>query len=108
NYTINRCLATDYSFKIGAPQECRQNCKLATIPGQHARCFATDQDPTVPPNLADEIKNEGVRVFSIAILDQQDDRFNTQLKQLLQNVASPDSFYVSPTGQDLTDIMNKI
>ncbi|HRN96163.1 MAG TPA: VWA domain-containing protein [Candidatus Levybacteria bacterium] len=72
------------------------------------RNFSITEDPTQPPNVADDIKNLGVRVFSIAILDQTDQCFSSALKELMQNVASPDSYYETYNPDDLKTIYNNI
>lgn len=98
--TLDRCSSNPNST------ECQTNCK---DPGTTSmRCFATDQDPTISPNIAQQIKDMGVTIYSIAILDNQDSRFNTQLTNLLRSVASPDSFYVAPTSDELSSIYDQI
>ncbi len=86
--------------------QCQANCQdLGT---NEIRCFAVDQDPTQEPNIAREIKDMGITIYSIAILDNKDSRFNTQLTNLLRSVSSPDSFFVAPTSDELSNIYDQI
>lgn len=62
------------------------------------RCYDPTQDPTVTTlprgNIADAIKSTGVRIYSIAIYNARDEEITGgKLRQIMQNVASPDSYY---------------
>ncbi|HUQ85688.1 MAG TPA: VWA domain-containing protein [Candidatus Limnocylindrales bacterium] len=90
------------------------NC-LATSPDPinigATRCFARAQDPRTPTNIPEEIKLQGVDIYSIAITDPKDQPMKTELLQLLQDVSSdPDStyFYESVDGNDLTTILDYV
>lgn len=67
------------------------------------------QDPRLfNPNPADQIKNLGVEVYSIGILDSNQIR-SGQMKELLTDIASsPDNVYISPNGEDLDKIIASI
>lgn len=80
------------------------NC--STSPQGTCRCFDPSQDPT---SVAQEIKDSGVRIFTIRYLDDYDAKFNAKLTTMMDNVASSvaDSF-VAPINNQLIDIMQKI
>jgi hypothetical protein len=84
--------------KIGSPVS--KQCGI--------RGFAIQEDPTQPPNVADDIKAMGVNIFTIAILDKSDTCFNDDLSKLMKNVASPDSFYSTYNPDDLKTIYSNI
>lgn len=70
------------------------------------RCFATEQDPT---SVANEIKSQDVRIFSIGYINEEDDKFKDDLTELMTNVASsPDDFYIAPITNQLTSILQRI
>lgn len=96
---INHCMADR------SAADCQANCQGNGI---SMRCFAPNQDPTVPPDISQQIKALGVQIYSIAILDAKDARFNTQLMKLLKTVASPNSFYIAPSSSDLSTIYQQI
>lgn len=69
----------------------------------------TGEDPTTSPNIADQIKSNGVRIFSIAYLDNNDIRWNNQLQTLMKNVASSSSdYYIAPQSNQISDILKQI
>lgn len=71
------------------------------------RCFATDQDPT---EIADQIKTSGVRIFTIRYIDTTDQKFNTRLTTLMQNVASDPNkdAYLAPLNNQIEEILKQI
>jgi hypothetical protein len=70
------------------------------------RCFAHIQDPT---SVATEIKAMGVRIFTLAYLDDSDARLNNELRNMMTNVASsPDDFYVAPVSNQIDQILAQI
>lgn len=72
----------------------------------NCRCFDTSQDPTL---IANEIKNSGVRIFSIGYINDEDLKFKDDLTTLMKNVASsPNDFYEAPIDNQLTDILSQI
>lgn len=92
---------------------------LPNYPGRHfSFVFVSDgfpepssQDPRLPNNAPDpstEIKNLGVTVYSIGIMDQRQIN-DGRMKQLLDHVASsPDKSYIAPDGNQLTEIYQQI
>ena len=90
---------------------CKQNplpnvCSKTSLTG--CRCFAVEQDPT---DVATQIKAKGVKIFSIAYLDDRDAALSNKLQELLRNTASTpssDYFYTAPTADKVGDILKKI
>jgi len=69
-------------------------------------CFAPEQDPT---SVADEIKAMGIKIYTIAYVDQNDANVNDKLQALMKGVAStPDDYYMAPKETDVVAILNKI
>lgn len=90
----------------GIPESTQRTCTVNPACGN--RCFETTQDPTVNPNIAEEIKNAGIRVYSIALLDANDACFTNDLRNMMQNIASPNSYYETPNSSDLAAIYQEI
>jgi hypothetical protein len=84
-------------------------CSVSTNPltGQaDCRCFAQVQDPT---SVASQIKNSGVRIFTISYLDALDEKFNDRLQDLMKGVASSISdYYQAPVENQITTILSQI
>jgi hypothetical protein len=78
------------------------------------RCFAREQDPRYPTNIASQLKADNVRIFSIGIYSPNrpsDARLQPYLEDLLQDVASDpvsDYYYSSVHGGDLNQILDKV
>lgn len=78
------------------------------------RCFAREQDPRVPTNIPDELKANGVRIFSVGIYSPNrpsDAAFQPRLEALLQEVASQpyqDHYYSSVHGGNLEEILDNL
>jgi hypothetical protein len=77
------------------------------------RCFAREQDPRVPTNVATEIKNLGVKIYSINITsnERSDVELGPYLEDLLKNVASEpvnDHYYSSLNGAGMTGILDRV
>ncbi len=78
------------------PAYCRANCQ----------CFAPEQDPT---DVASQIKQEGIRIFTIAYVDKSDTNLEQRLENLMSNVASsPDDFYKAPDSNQISGILSQI
>jgi hypothetical protein len=74
--------------------------------GNQTRCFATEQDPT---SVATQIKQNGIRIFTIAYVDQSDASLNTQLQNLMKNVASsPNDYFILPDSSQIASILKQI
>lgn len=68
--------------------------------------FNPAQDPTT---VAQEIKNSGIRIFTLAYLDQKDKIDNNKLTELMTNVASsPSDFYIAPSSNQVATILTQI
>ena len=70
------------------------------------RCLAQEQNPEI---VASEIKNLGIRIFSLAYLDDSDASLSNQLRALMINVASsPEDFFVAPVSNQIEEILAQI
>lgn len=104
-YTFNLIFISD-----GVPEtfECGRNTN-PPLP----TCSADNQNPTIDPNIAEQIKDRGIKIFTIAYLYTGDDPYNNSLISLMQNIASKDDegrpyFYKAPIGDQLHDILKQI
>lgn len=89
----------------GTTPEDQRYCGLKPADGL-CRCFDISQDPS---SVASEIKNSGVRIFSIGYIHDEDLKFQNDLTTLMTNVASsPTDFYQAPIDNQLTDILSQI
>lgn len=66
------------------------------------------QDPRRDPNVGDQIKNMGVKIFAIAITQGLQPAQQQTMKDVMGNVASPNSFFEAPDTSQLENIYNKI
>lgn len=83
-----------------------QYCAVHPMVATACRCYDTDQDPTA---VATQIKNSGIRIFTIAFVDPTEARFNDNLQRLMMDVASsPRDYYMAPIDGQLIDIINQI
>ena len=74
-------------------------------------CFANSQDPSNPTDIIDEIKNAGIKVYSIALYDNspKDLYFLPDMKRVLQTLASaPENYFETPNPGDLERIYGEI
>jgi uncharacterized protein YegL len=104
---------TKTSLEVGMPQyPGRQFAVIFVSDGvpetQRGGSFDPTQDPTTAPNIADEIKNLGVRIYTIAITQGLSGNNRQQMNRLMQGVASPDSFFEAPDTSQLETIYNQI
>ncbi len=83
-------------------------------PGE-GRCFAIEQDPRLPVNLATDIKNLGVTIYSIGIFSQtaqSDQAMKPYLEALLKNIASTPSdehyFATDSNAVNLPEILDNL
>lgn len=76
------------------------------------RCFALTQDPTQPPDLAREIRDAGISVYSIAIYsktDPSDNYFLPDMRNMMQKIASEQkNYYEVPDSSQLKNIYKEI
>lgn len=88
-----------------------QTCTAPACSPNGRRCFETTEDPTntsIGQDLAQQIKDADIRVFSIALYEAQDACFQDDLKALMQRIASPDSYFETPNPADLENIYKEI
>jgi len=80
-----------------------QNCAAG-----EGRCFTEEQDPREPTNLAQDLKDVGVEVYSVGIFSQSavsDQVMRPYFEELLQNVASePSSAHYFGTDQNALNL----
>jgi hypothetical protein len=71
------------------------------------RCFDVNQDPYL---IADQIKQSGVRIFSIGYIHEEtEQKFKDDLTNLMRRVASSEEdFYFAPIDNQLTGILSQI
>ena len=86
---------------------------IPDLPRQPYRCFALEQDPRVPSNLAADIKTLGVDIYSIGIFSNKgsDVPMKPYLETLLRDVASTPTdkhYYSSIAGNNLQTIFENI
>jgi len=79
------------------PNYCRTNT---------CQCFAPEQDPT---DIANEIKQEGIRIITISYVDKSDAKIESILENLMTNVASsPNDYYKAPDSNQISSILSQI
>lgn len=66
------------------------------------------QDPRTPTNVGNDIKNMGVKIFTIAITQGLTPGEVQIMKDVMGNTASPNSFFEAPDTSQLESIYNKI
>lgn len=75
-------------------------------PAGGCRCFDQGQNPKT---VANEIKNSGVRIFTIAYVDSSDQKFNDRLQSLMKSSASaPGDYYQAPVSSQISSILSQI
>lgn len=101
----------------GIPETANENetncIATATRSDGYRRCFARAQDPRTPPNIAADIKNMGVEIYSINITstEKSDVELAPHLEALLKDVASEpisEHYYTSLNGADLKNVLDKV
>ncbi len=90
----------------GVPNSDLCSVSISPLGQPDCRCFAQVQDPT---SVANQIKNSGVRIFTISYVDVQDSKFNDRLQTLMKGVASSiDDYYQAPVESQITLILSQI
>ncbi len=93
----------------GVPQTNPRDCTSGREYNTH--CYANSEDPTQGTDLSQEIKDEKIRIFSIALYNAnypEDMYFLPDMKNLLQKIASTDSYYETPNTSELKQIYKDI
>jgi len=110
-YQYNLVIMTDGVPEIQPPR----TCYVQTIDPQFGlRCFAAEEDPTVPTNIPDEIRNLGVDIYAINVYSpsiQSDAFMFPYLNTLMKKVASQPTkthYFVSINGGNLSQILQNI
>ncbi len=99
----------DYKFALIFVSDGVPETGICSRMEQLAGTCTSEQNPNTAPSIAEEIKAKGVRIFSIAYLDRNDTRWNSQLETLMKAVASsPNDFYVAPSSNQIDSILNQI
>ncbi|HSX09613.1 MAG TPA: vWA domain-containing protein [Candidatus Saccharimonadales bacterium] len=112
-YKYNLVLLTDGVPEVPPPRSCYvQFADPNTAPLM--RCFAAEQDPTVPTNIPDQIRNLGVDIYVINVYSpsyHSDAEMFPYLNTLLKKVASQPTnthYYVSINGSNLSQVLQTI
>ncbi len=112
-YKWNLILMTDGVPEIMPPRSCYvETPDPNTAPIQ--RCFAREQDPRVPTNIASDIKQMGVGIYSVNIYSPSypsDAVLFPYLETLMKEVASPPTethYFNSINGGNLDKILEDI
>lgn len=69
---------------------------------------SNSQDPRTPTNIGDEIKNMGVKIFTIAITQGLNSFQRPVMNQVMRDLASPNSFFEAPDTNQLENIYDQI
>lgn len=113
NYQYNLILITD-----GVPEQLPpRTCEVQTpdpLDAPLERCFAVEQDPTIPTDISAEIRSLGVDIYTINVYSPSyasDAFMYPYLTTLLEKIASePTSthYYVSVDGNNLSSVLQNI
>jgi von Willebrand factor type A domain len=113
-YSYNVVLMTDGVPEIpDQPRTCEVQVPEPLL-ASGVRCFAQEEDPRVPVNIPDEIKNLGVDVYAINVYStnfHSDVLLFPYLDTLLKQVASQPTashYFVSTNASNLSQILQNI
>jgi hypothetical protein len=113
NYQYNLILLTDGVPEQLPPRTCEEQT-TDPLDAPLPRCFALQEDPTLPTDISAEIRSLGVDIYTINVYSPQrasDVFMLPYLSLLLEKVASePTSthYYVSVDGTNLSDVLQSI
>lgn len=112
-YQYNLILMTDGVPEILPPRTCEaQTYDPKDAPLQ--RCFAQQEDPTIPTNIAAQMRSLGVDVYAINVYSPSwtsDAYMYPYLNAMLQKVVSQPAsthLYTSINGSNLSDVLQNI
>jgi hypothetical protein len=72
-------------------------------------CFSSEQDPTESPDISQEIKDNGITIYTIAFNGDLDRSSSDKLETMLKKIASkPDNYYSAQQAGDLSGIFKQI
>lgn len=111
-YTRDAMIKAKSALEVGIPKFPGRQFALILvsdgvpeIPGQQ---FPPSQDPRTSPNVADEIKNLGVKVYTIAITQGMPQGVKQQMTTLMKDISSPNAFFEAPDTSQLQNIYDQI
>jgi hypothetical protein len=114
DYKYTLVLLTDGVPEQKEPRHCYYAVPDPNIPPPDKRCFAQEQDPTYPPDLAGDLKQLGVEIYSINIYSPTyatDKIMLPYLEKLLKSVASKPSapyYQQSVNASDITTVLKTV
>lgn len=115
NYKYSLILITDGVPEADGLLPYNSDKCIAVVPDPTLgeRCFAKKEDPRIPSNIATEIKNFGVDIYSIQITSNSssDRELQPHLEKLMKDIASTpinEHYYTSFEGTGLTSILDKV
>jgi Ca-activated chloride channel family protein len=105
-YTRDAMIRAKQALEVGMPKFPGRQFALILV-SDGLPNPADSQNPLLSPNVATDIKNMGVKIFTIGIT-QGLGGSSQQMRTLMGGIASPNSFFEAPDTNQLTDIYNKI
>lgn len=96
------------------PKDCTSGRQATDPTTGHLRCFANSQDPTLPPDVSKEIKDAGIKIYTIALYDPtrpDDTYFLPDMKKMMQTIATEptlSTYYELPDPTQLKQIYKDI
>jgi von Willebrand factor type A domain len=111
-YKYNVVLMTDGVPEIPPPRTCEATAYDPNIGG--LRCFAKEQDPTVPPDISQEIRDLGADIYVINVYSPEyasDKALFPYLNALLEKISSQPlstHYYISINGSTLPTVLQSI
>jgi|SRR5579885_1884039 len=105
-------LITDGVPEILPPRTCEWHV-ADPLWGPAGRCFAQEQDPRVPTDVSQQIKNLGIQIYTIGIEspESSDVYMKPHLEDLLRQIAStPTSthFYTTFNANNITQVLDSV
>ncbi|HRN96162.1 MAG TPA: vWA domain-containing protein [Candidatus Levybacteria bacterium] len=105
-YTRDALIRAKQALEIGIPKFPGRQFVLILV-SDGLPVPANTQDPRTPTNIGDEIKNMGVKIFTIGITQGLGGN-SGNMRSLMSNIASPNSFFEAPDTSQLENIYNQI
>lgn len=94
------------------PKDCVSGREFPTPLG--SRCFANSQDPTQSPDVSKDIKDAGIKIYTIALYvpgDPQDEYFMPDMRSMMTKIATEptlSTYYELPDPTQLKQIYKDI
>ncbi len=109
-HTRDAMIRAKSALEVGLPKFPDRQFSLILVtdgvPNLGGTEFHPNQDPRTAPNVADEIKNMGVNIYSIGITQGVARR--QEMLSMLQNISSANGVFEAPTTAELENIYNQI